>query len=417
MQGFFTKQETESKTQPEGYILTCHNCGLYKDCKSPKMAPYGKFKKGILNIGEAPGEVEDSRGKPWQGKTGRLLQRTYDSLGIDLFEDCLNTNACLCRPLTNRKENRSPSNIELDCCRKTVLQTIYEHKPKVIVALGNAAMYSLLKHRWKHDSLQGITRWRGWTIPDQDLDTWLCPTFHPSYVERAEEGGVERTIWKRDLKQAISKLDSPIEQYIEPKIDIIEDLSPLENLMSILKINGNPPNRWVAIDYETTGLKPHAPGHRIVCVAIATSENHAYAFMLPNTPNKRKPLVDLLLNPGILKIAHNQKFEHAWSLIRLKTEVQSWGWDTMLASHVWDNRRFVTSLAFQTYVNFGIIDYKSLTDNYLEAKDKTSANSINQIFDLISRPDGKTQLLKRCALDTIYEYRLAMKQQFNLLPF
>jgi len=89
MKGFFTVKQTESRSRPDGKTYSCASCGLYKNALSPKMKSYGAFKKEILNIGEAPGEVEDKRGMPWQGKTGRLLKKTYRRLGVDLFEDCL----------------------------------------------------------------------------------------------------------------------------------------------------------------------------------------------------------------------------------------------------------------------------------------------------------------------------------------
>ena len=76
-EGFFTRKETESKSRPDGKTYSCASCGLYHDATSPRMKPFGNFKKGILNLGEAPGEIEDKRGKQWQGKTGRLLQKTY----------------------------------------------------------------------------------------------------------------------------------------------------------------------------------------------------------------------------------------------------------------------------------------------------------------------------------------------------
>ena len=82
MEGFFSKKETESISRPDGKSISCISCGLSKECKSPKMEPFGNFKKKILNIGEAPGEVEDVRGKPFQGKTGQLLRRTYEKLGM-----------------------------------------------------------------------------------------------------------------------------------------------------------------------------------------------------------------------------------------------------------------------------------------------------------------------------------------------
>jgi len=191
---------TDSSNVPGSRTLTCPSCGLYRYVKTPRMQPFGRFKKRILNVGEAPGETEDRRGKQWQGKTGRLLQRMYHKLGIDLFEDCLNINAVNCRPLTKRGSNRSPTSHEIACCRKRVLDLIKEYKPHLIVCLGNPAIESLIGHRWKKD-LGGITKWRGWTIPDRDFKAWLCPTFHPSYVNRMDRQEVD-TIWEQDLKRA-----------------------------------------------------------------------------------------------------------------------------------------------------------------------------------------------------------------------
>lgn len=404
MTGFWTEKETESTSRPDGKAYSCAACGLYKDVRSPRMKPFGNFKKGIMNIGEAPGEAEDHAGKPWQGKTGQLLARTYKKLGIDLFEDCININACHCRPQNNGGRNRTPTNYEIASCRRTTIRYVHEYKPKVIILLGNSAIYSLIGHRWKKD-LGGITKWRGWTIPDQDFNCWVCPTFHPSFIERSESG-IEDVIWIQDLKQAFARINEPFLKHVPPRADIIEDLYILDNIT----------NPEVAFDYETTGLKPHAEGHRIICGAVAPSESHAYVFMIPKTKAERQPFINLLLNPKIGKIAQNMKFEHTWSLVRLKTEVQNWTWDTMLASHLLDNRPGITSLQFQVYVQFGVIDYKDETEPYLKAGGD-SGNDINRIMTLVNKPGGKEMLMKRCALDAVYEYRLAMKQRENILPF
>lgn len=214
--GFFTAKQTESKSRPDGKTYSCASCGLYKDVKTPKMKPYGEFKRKILIIGEAPGKTEDQRGLPWQGKAGRLLQRTLlNEFGIDIFQDCLCMNAVNCRP----PDNRTPTNYEVDCCRKSVLNAIESYKPKVILLLGNSALYSVIGHRWKK-GLDGIMKWRGWTIPDQDFGCWICPTFHPSFVLRGEKEVV--TVWEQDLKQAFGKVDELLPKYEEPKIEIMK---------------------------------------------------------------------------------------------------------------------------------------------------------------------------------------------------
>jgi uracil-DNA glycosylase family 4 len=378
------------------------------------LVAYGNFRKGILNIAEASGEVEDRIGKPFQGRTGKLLQRTYQKLGIDLFEDCLNINSIRC----HTPNNRMPSNNEMKCCRRLNMKVIDEYKPKLIIPLGNAAIYSLLGDRWKKN-LGGITKWRGWTIPDQDLKAWVCPTFHPSYIERSDTG-IEERIWEQDLKQAFSLLDMqpnkvylahPFPVYKEPVIHFTEDLSFLKNIGKPLSFTNE-----AVFDYETTGLKPQAAGHRIVCCSVAVSEDKCYVFMMPKSPKERQPFIDFLEDEKIPKVAHNIKFETEWSQVRLKAEVKNWIWDTMLMAHVLDNREGITSLAFQVYVNFGKIDYKDETAPFLEG-DKKNGNAFNNILELIKTIEGVNKLMTRCALDSVYEYRLRKKQEIELLPF
>lgn len=410
MDGFFSKKETESITRPDGKSLSCISCGLFRECKSPKIKPYGNFKKGILNIGEAPDEVDDRTGKPWQGKVGKILQRTYSKLGIDLFEDCLNINAIQCRPTDTDDNQRLPVNYEIDCCRKIVLRIIEQYKPKVIILLGQSATYSLIGHRWKKD-FGTIVKWRGWTIPDQDFKTWLCPTFHPNFIEKDERDSVAKIIWEKDLKQAFTKINEPFPEHKKPKIDIIEDLTELNN------INVS----FATIDYETTGIKPHAEGHKIVCAAIAINPDHAIVFMMPQSRSARKPFIDFLTNKKISKIAHNMKFEETWSVVKLRQPVTPWEWDTMQAAHILDNRPGITGLKFQTFVQFGIVDYSSELDPYIKTtqNDKDS-NSLNKVNDLIATNEGQHKLLTYCAYDAIYEYRLWVQQASiiqNDLPF
>ena len=164
MQGFFTKEETQSKSRPDGKTYSCPSCGLYRDALSPRIEPYGNFAKGIINIGEAPSEADDNRGQPWQGKIGRKLQRAYAKLGIDIFEDCININSVNCRP----PEDRTPTNYEIACCRKRVMKVLKDYPPKVVILLGNSAIQSFLGLRWQ-GKLGGITKWRGWTIPDREV--------------------------------------------------------------------------------------------------------------------------------------------------------------------------------------------------------------------------------------------------------
>ena len=385
--------------------LSCKSCKLREgDIQTPKMEPYGHGRKGILIIGEAPGKVEDHKGLPWQGRTGRLLQRTLGKLGIDMFNDCVSINSVNCRP----PNNRAPTPFELDCCREVVIKgVIAECKPHIIILLGASAVKSFLAPRWPVD-LGGITKWRGWRIPDQDYKAWVIPTYHPSYVSRIDSREAN-TIWEQDFLLAAEVIDVDVPNYFEPEIHIIEDLKVLNTLRD---------SKEAALDYETTGLRAKARGHRIVCAAVAFNDREVYAFMMPQTKVERKPFIDLLLDPGVGKMAHNIKFEHNWTLNRYGIEIVNWQWDSMLAAHQLDNRTGVTNLKFQTYVNFGVLIKDVDVADFLYKKDD---DGFNRIYDLLEEPDGKTKLLNHVALDAYYEYRLAQKQMkeldYDYLPF
>lgn len=401
MKSFFSSEDIKSVNMKNGKIASCTSCGLYKYVLSPRMQPFGKFKKGILNLGEAPGETEDKKGKQWQGKAGQRLQKAYKKFGIDLFEDCLNFNAVNCRPTDSKGNNRSPTNHEILCCRQRVLKVIEEYKPKVIVLFGQVALQSIIGWRWTKQ-LGNISKWRGFTIPDQYFRAWLCPIFHPSYVERRQDSPEVETIWMQDLKRAIKKIDQQI-PYTKPNEEAIHfiDIEDLENSNF---------GSYAAIDYETTGLKPYLKGHRIICASVAESEDSVKVFMIPEDSSRWGPLRKLLASKKIGKIAHNMKFEEMWSREYLKQPVNNWVWDSMLASHVIDNRSDITGLKFQTYIHFGEVGYDDQVSKYLQSNDPKNSNAFNKVESLIKTESGRNLLMKYCALDSLFTFRLAQLQ-------
>jgi len=198
----------------------------------------------------------------------------------------------------------------------------------------------------------------------------------------------------------------PFPIYKKPEIEIIEDLDVLYSV-----------NNTFAIDYETTGLKPHAEGHRIVSCAIADTADHAYVFMMPEKRSQRLPLVELLENPSIGKVIQNAKFELTWSEVILRCKIENIIWDTMLMAHVLDNRQGITSAKFLSYVLLGKIDYSSMTEPYLKGIDDKNSNSLNRVLELVSTVSGKQQLLEYNAYDAINEYRIWKLQELETLPF
>lgn len=396
MKGFFNKKDLQSDkitTTP----ISCASCGLYKNCKNPKIPPYGKFKKKILLIGDKPDRTDDRKNKPFQGKDSRVLKHVLKQLNIDIFRDCLATFAVNC--FTKKIKGN-----QISCCRPKLLQTIEEHKPKLIILLGYGTLISVIGKNWKK-KLGGLDRWRGFQIPDRNYKAWICPVFSPGFVNQSKEdiGNLAKVIWKQDLKKAIECLNKKIEFQDESKyITYIESNKHFKAIWPRL-MNAD----IMSFDYEGTGLKPHAKGHIITNTSACIGEKECYSWM--NNAYKDKLFKKVLQNPGIKKTAHNISFENLWSFVLLKAIVANWYWCSMNTAHILDNRRGISGLKFQTYINFGVSDYDSLISDYLISPKDLGANAFNKILKFFKEHDGRGAL-KYCGLDSIYGYKLTLKQ-------
>ena len=119
-------------------------------------------------------------------------------------------------------------------------------------------------------------------------------------------------------------------------------------------------------------------------------------------------LSKVLRNPQLEKIASNMKYEERWTRAKLGHGVTNWGWDTMLAAHMLDNRGGISSVKFQAFVHLGIGNYSSHIENYLKTD---SANDLNRIHEL----DMK-DLLMYNGLDSLLEF-MVMKKQKEVLQW
>lgn len=405
----FSKSEVKSDIilRKGGKIPSCIACKLYKSgCTSPKMEPQGKGGKKILLVLDSPTRMEDANGEYLRGKGGGMLKTFLKGHGIDAFEDCLITSSVRCMP----DSDTTITNFHTDSCRQFLMRTIGEFKPKLVLAFGKNALMGVLGNTWEKD-VEKIEQWRGFTIPDQKLKTFIAPLYSVDALtnEKAEQ---MVSIFQSDLNNALSCLTIPFPVWKQPNITILKNLKVLKEIK---------PLTLTAFDYEATGLKPHAPGHKILSASIAVSPDDVYAFKMPTTEEKREPFIWYLRNSQIKKMAHNLKYEEAWSFNILGVRVKNWYWDSMIAAHILDNRRGITNLKFQGYVHFGIENYNIEVDKYIKGIDPDNANSMNRLEEFSRSPRNLEFLLEYNALDSIVEYRLAIMQQElinkHLLPF
>lgn len=90
---------------------------------------------GLLVIGEAPGEEEDTHGIGFAGPAGAVLRRLLHDADLNSPEYGV-ANICRCRPRSDQGINRAPTPTEISQCLPYLGSLIRDARPKVILAVG-----------------------------------------------------------------------------------------------------------------------------------------------------------------------------------------------------------------------------------------------------------------------------------------
>lgn len=144
---------------------------LIKDGSSNIIFGEGNPDSSILFIGEAPGAQEDLEGRPFVGRSGRLLNKLLDLANIKR-EDVFITNIVKCRPPNNRK----PFPNEIANSRDLLLKQIDIINPTIICTLGASALEGFIGKPAQ------ISKTRGLLISYGHL--LILPTYHPAFILR-----------------------------------------------------------------------------------------------------------------------------------------------------------------------------------------------------------------------------------------
>lgn len=379
---------------PTSLVPKCGACGLFKQCNSPKIEPLGRGRRKILIVAEGPGEDEDKQGKWLQGNSSRVLVDMLRQLKIDVERDCVFTSAIICHPKGGKIEHS-----QVEYCRPNLVKVIEDYKPEIIVPLGGAAVVSVLGHVYKEHDIGGIARWAGWRIPCQKINTWICPTYHPSYLLRAKHPVADKLFFRH--LQAMSKLEGrpwkEVPNY-KSQIKVVLDVDKAARLIREMTARGG----WAAFDYEANMLRPDSDDFQIVCCSICWRGKLTIAF--PWYGEAVVAMKEFLRAKSIKKIASNLKYEERATKAEFGFGVKEWGWDTMIGAHVIDNRPTTTSIKFQSFIHLGTEAYDEHISPYLKAKKGKKENRVKSEIDM-------TQLLTYCGLDSLLEYKVAVIQR------
>jgi len=154
------------------YYKNCQRCPLGFQGRTQVVFGEGCPTATAMFVGEAPGREEDLLGRPFVGRSGRLLTSMMDALGLTRDKVYI-ANTARCRP----PENRQPlPNESGTCISHLLLREISIIRPRIICTLGATATNAFLAHTGSLSSL------RGKIIQTEYFA--IMPTYHPAYLLR-----------------------------------------------------------------------------------------------------------------------------------------------------------------------------------------------------------------------------------------
>lgn len=191
-------------------VAACRNCPLGAARIKPVFG-VGSADAEVMFIGEGPGFEEDHRGEPFVGRSGQLLDKIMESIGLSRPTVYI-ANIVKCHPMKDpgdpeaRANDRPPTPEEIAACRGYLDEQIRVISPKVIVTLGSVPTRVLLATDEPITKIRG--QWRQYTPAGAAAPVRLLPTFHPAALLR--NPNLKKDVWT-DMKNLRAALAAPLE--------------------------------------------------------------------------------------------------------------------------------------------------------------------------------------------------------------
>jgi uracil-DNA glycosylase len=311
---------------------------------------FGPLDARIMIIGEAPGETEVARGRPFVGYSGELLTSMLAEAGINIG-DCYVCNVCRERPPKNEistwmpeakraqsELGATPDGVE---CRDRIvhrhisdgLATLEKEidlvRPSLILLLGNTPMWAVLGHT-------GVGSWRGSTLTVNRSWGSCCvvPTYHPAAVlrdwklrnivvqdlRRAEDtlrNGIRKPVWNFTVRPGLWQVTTALRRLLEladtQPLTIANDIETRAGYMTCMGF------AWTTTD--------------AICIPFVSKDRPEGYWTLAEEAQIVYAIYRLLTHPNVTVVGQNyiydaQYIHRDWHFRPARVR------DTMLAHHV-----------------------------------------------------------------------------------
>jgi uracil-DNA glycosylase family 4 len=170
-------------------VRACTRCPELAATRTQVVVGSGPPDARLVVVGEAPGAVEDETGTPFVGRSGQLLDKLLDEVGLPRAQVAV-INTVKCRPPGNRLPTRS----ETANCRPWTARQLAELSPELVLTLGLSAATWFLGRT----TLRAV-RGRVHAVEGRRV----LPTYHPAAALRGGPRGEAMTRLREDLALAV----------------------------------------------------------------------------------------------------------------------------------------------------------------------------------------------------------------------
>jgi DNA polymerase len=153
-------------------IAGCRSCK--KGCSGKAVPGEGDADARVVFVGEAPGREEAKTGRPFVGRSGKLLRQTVRETGLSEGEVFITS------PVHFLPDQGTPSREMVLHGREHLFKQLAVIEPDIIVLLGRTACTALL------DAKVEVMKQHGTTVRKNGRTYFI--TLHPAYAIRFTEG-------------------------------------------------------------------------------------------------------------------------------------------------------------------------------------------------------------------------------------
>lgn len=272
----------------------------------------GDIRAPIVIVGEAPGAEEEAQGEAFVGRSGQLLRGAMREVGIR-EEDVYILNAVKCRPTNNETP---PKEAVKMCSELYMWKEISAYPRKVILALGNIAVYALGLSKVP----TGVSKLRGnlMTIKDREgRDIPVVISYHPAMILRNPS---LRKFFISDLSKAKEVCEKGVSRVGEKNVILVDPAEDDASLKIDEFIEKAKRAGVFAYDLETTTSSLDFSIPFLASFAVRDGEEiTVYAVWILDALIKKKndkvrALFDKIRtlwdDPSVRIVAHNATFDH-----------------------------------------------------------------------------------------------------------